>query len=34
MFPWEREILINRLRDYIKEENEKIKTQERKMKGN
>jgi len=31
MFPWEREILINRLNEYIKEENERIKAEERKL---
>jgi hypothetical protein len=31
MFPWEREIIINRLNEYIKEENERIKAEERKI---
>ena len=32
MIPFEREIYIGLLMDYIKEENERIKDQERKMK--
>ena len=32
MMPWEREIYVNLLLQYIEEENERIKDQERKMK--
>ena len=33
MLPWEREIYVNMLAAYIKEENERIKEQNRKMKS-
>ena len=31
MMPWEREIYVTLLREHVKEENEKLKEQERKM---
>ena len=32
MLPWEREIYVNKLQEYIQEENKRIEEQNRKMK--